>query len=205
MEARYYLTCLWPGLPELWWRGRLSGLPAAIGFTLALNLLLTARYLYPDWMAAGLVSLATWVGILVWLSYVIHATRELPTLIAPRSVSDEPDRFSEAHAAYLRGDWTEAERLLLQVLAIEPRDPPALLLLTGAYRHLGKLDAAKVLLKEMTTLEVADGWLVELEAEAQRLKAAIEAADAESSDQSDAQPDKKSDAADLTDDLPKAA
>ena len=30
MEARYYVTCLWPGLAELWWRGRLSGLPAAV-------------------------------------------------------------------------------------------------------------------------------------------------------------------------------
>ena len=34
MEAKYYATCLWPGLPELWWRGRLNALTSAIGFGL---------------------------------------------------------------------------------------------------------------------------------------------------------------------------
>ena len=47
--------------------------------------------------------------------------------------------FPQARTAYLRGDWAEAEGLLTDVLAIEPRDPPALLLLTGVYRHTGRL------------------------------------------------------------------
>jgi hypothetical protein len=205
MEARYYVTCLWPGLAELWWRGRLSALPTAIAFAFALNLLLVARYLYPDWMAGGLVSMAFWIGILAWISYVVHSTRELPSLIAPRSVSDQPDRFPEARVAYLRGEWTEAERLLLDVLAIEPRDPPALLLLTGVYRHTGRLDAAEVLLNEITTLEIADSWFIEVEAERQRLKLAIEASQAVSESESDNGKEDDPDAAVLTDAIPKAA
>jgi hypothetical protein len=205
MEARYYVTCLWPGLAELWWRGRLSALPTAIAFAFALNLLLVARYLYPDWMAGGLVSMAFWIGILAWISYVVHSTRELPSLIAPRSVSDQPDRFPEARVAYLRGEWTEAERLLLDVLAIEPRDPPALLLLTGVYRHTGRLDAAEVLLNEITTLEIADSWFIEVEAETQRLKLAIEAFQAASESKSDNGKEDDPDAAVLTDAIPKAA
>lgn len=205
MEARYYTTCLWPGLAELWWRGRLSALPAAIAFTFALNLLLVARYLYPDWMAGGLVSMASWIGILAWVFYVIRATRELPSLIAPRSVSDQPDRFPEAQTAYLRGQWEEAERLLIDVLAIEPRDPPALLLLTGVYRHTGRLNAAEVLLKEITTIEIADTWFVEVEAESRRLQLAIEAAQAASSSESESEATMNQDAADLTGDLPAAA
>jgi hypothetical protein len=205
MEARYYVTCLWPGLAELWWRGRLSALPTAIAFAFALNLMLVARYLYPDWMAGGLVSMAFWIGILAWISYVVHSTRELPSLIAPRSVSDQPDRFPEARVAYLRGEWTEAERLLLDVLAIEPRDPPALLLLTGVYRHTGRLDAAEVLLNEITTLEIADSWFIEVEAERQRLKLAIEASQAVSESESDNGKEDDPDAAVLTDAIPKAA
>jgi hypothetical protein len=205
MEARYYVTCLWPGLAELWWRGRLSALPTAIAFAFTLNLLLVARYLYPDWMAGGLVSMAFWIGILAWISYVVHSTRELPSLIAPRSVSDQPDRFPEARVAYLRGEWTEAERLLLDVLAIEPRDPPALLLLTGVYRHTGRLDAAEVLLNEITTLEIADSWFIEVEAETQRLKLAIEASQAVSESESDNGKEDDPDAAVLTDAIPKAA
>lgn len=177
MEARYYATCLWPGLAELWWRGRLSALPAAIAFTGALNFLLVTRYLYPGWMASGLVSLGFWIGVIAWLFYVIRAAREVPQLIAPRMVSDAPDRFPEARTAYLAGQWAEAERLLTEVLAIEPRDPPALLLLTGVYRHTERLEAAEILLQEIVKLEVADHWWLEAEAEARRLKRAMEAAE----------------------------
>jgi thioredoxin-like negative regulator of GroEL len=153
----------------------MSGLPAAIIFAVALNLLLVTRFIYPQWMASGLVSMAFWTGVLAWGFYVARAFRELPLLITPRTISDQPDRFPEAHAAYLQGNWTQAERLLTGVLAIEPRDPPALLLLTGVYRHSGRLEAAEVLLQEITKLEVTDSWLVEVEAETLRLKQAIDA------------------------------
>ena len=175
MEARYYATCFWPGLPELWWRGRMSGLPAAIAFAVALNLLMMTRFIFPQWMASGLVSMAFWTGVLAWGFYVVRSFRELPLLIAPRTISDQPDRFPEARTAYLQGNWTEAEQLLTAVLAIEPRDPPALLLLTGVYRHTDRLEAAEVLLREIAKLEVTDTWLIEVEAEALRLKRAIEA------------------------------
>src|SRR6056297_1986126 len=109
MEAKYYATCLWPGLPELWWRGRLASLPAAIAFTLALNFTLITRYIYPQWLPAGLVSMAFWIGLVAWVVYVARSMRELPTLLVPRQVSDQPDRFPEAHAAFLAGNWSEAE------------------------------------------------------------------------------------------------
>lgn len=175
MEAKYYATCLWPGLPELWWRGRMSGLPAAIVFAVALNLLLVTRFIYPQWIAGGLVTMAFWTGVMAWGFYVFRGIRELPQLIAPRTVSDQPDRFPEARTAYLQGKWKQAEGLLTGVLAIEPRDPPALLLLTGVYRHTGRLRAAEVLLQEIAKLEVTDSWSVEVNAEAQRLSRAIDA------------------------------
>lgn len=205
MEARYYLSCLWPGLAELWWRGRLSALPAAIGFAFALNLLLVTRYIYPEWMASGLVSMACWIGVIAWVFYVVRTVRELPTLIAPRVVSEKPDRFPEARAAYLRSEWTRAEGLLVDVLAIEPRDPPALLLLTGVYRHTGRLEAAEILLQEIARLEVADTWSVEVEAEARRLKQGIEAVEKVSKNGSDPSHPASQNAADLTETSQKAA
>lgn len=175
MEAKYYATCFWPGLAELWWRGRLSALPAALAFTLVVNLILVARYLYPGWIHGGLVSLAFWGGLITLFFYIIRTARELPTLINPRETSQEPDRFPDARIAYLSGQWEEAEGLLTDVLAIEPRDPPALLLLTGVYRHTGRLEAAELLLRELSRLEVADAWLLEIEAESKRLTRAVEA------------------------------
>ena len=61
------------------------------------------------------------------------------------------------------------------MLAIEPRDPPALLLLTGVYRHTGRLEAAELLLREVSRLEVADAWVLEIETESKRLTRAVEA------------------------------
>ena len=175
MEAKYYATCFWPGLAELWWRGRLSALPAAFAYTLVVNLILVARYLYPGWIHGGLVSLAFWGGLITLFFYIIRTARELPGLINPRETSEEPDQFPDARIAYLGGRWEEAEGLLTDVLAIEPRDPPALLLLTGVYRHTGRLEAAEVLLREISRLEVADGWLLEIETESKRLTRAVEA------------------------------
>jgi hypothetical protein len=175
MSMKYYITCLWPGLAELWWRGRLSAIPTALAFAAALNLMLVMQFLYSEWLDSSLVKLGCWVGVAVWLFFVTRAIRELPDLIAPRTVSDEPDRFPEARDACLRSDWSEAEGLLSDVLAIEPRDPPALLLLCSVYRSTGRLEAATQLIEEIRRLEVADTWWLEIAAEERRIERMKEA------------------------------
>ncbi len=201
MEARHYLSCLWPGMAELWWRGRLSALPAAIGFALAVNLYLVSRYLYPEWVSSGLVTMGFWVGVPLWGFCVIRNVRELPTWLTPRAASGKPDRFPEARDAYLQGDWATAEGLLTDVLAIEPRDPPALLLLTAVYRHTGRLEAASILMKEIRRLEIADSWWMEWEAEDRRLKRAISALKEESDDEESSSEESSVAAADLTEEV----
>ena len=193
MESRHYLTCLWPGLPDLWWRGRLSALPAAIAFAMGLNLLLIMRFIYPQWLSGTLVRVAFWVAVASWIFYVVRSFRELPLIIAPRTVSEEPDRFDEAQYEYLQSNWSEAEKLLLGVLAIEPRDPPALLLLSGVYRHTDRLSQAEVLIHELSRLEIADSWWLEIEAEQRRIARDLEASGAQESTESEDNP-----AADLT-------
>ena len=203
MDHRNYLTCLWPGLSELWWRGRLSALPLAIGFAIGLNSLLVLKYLYPTWLDPLLVRSAWWIGGGIWVCWTIKSVRELPALLDPRSVADQPDRFAEAQAAYLRADWKTTESLLLGVLAIEPRDPPALLLLSGLYRHTGRFQNAAVLIDELRRLEIADRWMIEIEAESARIERDVESSrDPQNSGldqaESEAETANAADAADLT-------
>ncbi|TWU34394.1 tetratricopeptide repeat protein [Novipirellula artificiosorum] len=173
MGSSFYLSCLWPGLPEIWWRGRLKSLPLAVGFAIALNLFLITGWVFPRWISGGLFWMGSLVGLVVWGYYVVRGIRELPELIHPRQVSEEPDRFTEAHLAYLQADWRSCEKLLTGVLAIEPRDPPSLIMLSAVYRHQSRLADAETLLGEIGRLEVADAWWVEIATERRRLQRAI--------------------------------
>lgn len=170
MNRKLYLTCLWPGLPELWWRGRLTALPTALAFATALNLLLVAKFIYPEWLAFGLVRLAGWLGLASWAYLSVKSIGQLPSLLSPRAASQSPDRFADAHLAYLRGQWRQAEACLTDCLTIENRDPPALLLLAGVYRHTQRWDAAERLLEEIRLTEAADRWWLEVQTEAKRLE-----------------------------------
>lgn len=174
LQPKHYLTCLWPGMAELWWRGRISALPAAIAFAAIVNALLIAKFVYSDWLSGGLVLLACWVVAAAWLVLTIRSVRELPLLLTPRQASEEPDPFPEAQIAFLRADYPEAEKLLNATLAIEPRDPPALLLLSAVYRHTGRLQSSHLLLGEVRKLEVADRWQLEFGAEQSRLQRDID-------------------------------
>ena len=164
-------------------------MPLALAFALAVNLLLITRFLYPEWLSGILVRLACWVGLGAWLFWVLRSVKELPELLQPRAVSDQPDRFPEARCAYLRGEWEEAEGVLAEVLAIESRDPPALLLLAGVYRHTERWEAAERLLEEIGRLEAADAWWLELEMEWKRLRRQAPDSGAASPDSEAAAPD----------------
>ena len=184
IPKKHLWTCLWPGLSELWWRGRLSALPAAIAFAAVINVLLVARFIYVQWLSAPLVWLACWIVAAAWVVLTVRAVRELPQLLSPRAASDQPDRFPDAQAAYLKADYAAAEEALTEVLQVEPRDPPALLLLAGVYRHTGRLHPAAMLLREMRKLEASENWKLEWRAESARLEAAHSA-----SEETDGNPD----------------
>ncbi len=59
-SGKHYLTCLWPGLPEMWFRGQLAALPAALTFALAV-------WYFNEAMPAG-----RWIGFgIVWIALII--------------------------------------------------------------------------------------------------------------------------------------
>ena len=187
IQPKHYLTCLWPGMSELWWRGHLSALPAAIAFAAVLNALLIAQFVYSDWLSGGLVMLACWVVIAAWVVLTVRSMRELPLLLTPRQASDEPDRFAEAQIAFLQGDYPAAEDYLNACLAVEPRDPPALLMLSAIYRQTGRLSASQLLLGEIRKLEVAQNWDLEFQIEESRLQRDLDAREDQSTEAEDSQ------------------
>lgn len=176
MDATRYITCLWPGLPELWYRGRWSGLPAALMFAVCLNFLIVARFIYPEWLIPALVRVACWVGVGVWIMLVVRACSRLPALLQPRAVAETPDAFPEAQRFYLQGQWEQAEAALASCLEVDARDCQALLLLSSVYRLTGRLEAAGRVLEQLGRLETGDSWWLECAAEKSRLERYVEAA-----------------------------
>ena len=53
MGVSPWISCFWPGLPRLWWRGDWSGLLIAALFGLALNVSLVETFLTPENTSAG--------------------------------------------------------------------------------------------------------------------------------------------------------
>lgn len=168
MIRKRYVTCLWPGLTEIWWLGRLTALPYAIAFMLILNIYLVICFVYPDWLPSSVEGLIFWVGLPTWLLFCLHDFKAFPELSPKHDSPDTADLYNRALAHTLRKHHAEAEGLLTDMLAIEPRDPPALLLLAGLYRDTDRLEASNLLLHEMRRLEVADRWWLEIEAEQRR-------------------------------------
>ena len=168
MDNKYYFYCIWPGLPELWLRGRLSALPTAMLFACALNFLLIARFIYPEWLAFSYVRIAGWVGVLAWFYCTIKNIRDLPGMIHPRKASRKPDRFADAHVAFLRSDLVRAETLLKECLSVEERDPPALLLLAAVYRQTARFEECRGCIDILRVTEAADRWWLEVDAEEKR-------------------------------------
>lgn len=171
MDYRIYATCLWPGLSRVWFRGDLPGLLPAMAMTLGLNALIVLRFVYPEWLSPN-VRLVGWILVFAWMISVVRNYRALPRLIAPRAAMRAPDRFVEAQAEFLRGNWVEAERLLRANLRVETRDAPALLMLSAVYRQTGRYDMAQKTLDLLHGLEVGDAWFLEARAERYRLQRA---------------------------------
>ncbi len=172
MDFRIYATCLWPGLPRVWFRGELHGLLSAMAMALGLNGLIILRFIYPEWLVSPGVRFVGWLLVLVWLVAVVRGYRALPHLIMPRRAARTQDHFVDAQRSFLRGNWVEAEQLLRANLQVEQRDAPSLLLLAAVYRITGRIPMAQQCLEALQGLEAGDAWWLEVRAERERLQRA---------------------------------
>jgi hypothetical protein len=160
---------MWPGLPQLWWRGAWSGLVLAVGFAALLNLALLASLVWTEWL--GSMSRTSLWGLVMTLwccssGFAWWICRRENDPCGPKSARD---LFPDAQDQYLKGNWLETERLLHDLLRRDETDAEAALLLATLYRHTGRWDEADAELRRLERRDVAAGWRREIEDEDQRL------------------------------------
>jgi hypothetical protein len=174
MCALSWTTCLWPGLAALWLRGRWGGLVTAIAFGLLLNFALLTTFApreMPVVPTGTATPAAAWVVVLgFWIVGLWLGRREL----TPAKVSIDPQIdawFREAQTEYLKGHWIEAETLLAKLLAKQPEDVEGQLLLATVQRRTGRLAAAHSTLSQLSQVESAARWALEIHTEQRRIAA----------------------------------
>lgn len=164
---------LWPGLPFLY-RGQTWGLVVALATTAVLNVALLSTFVWIELLGHA-VRVALWfVLALGWGAAAWWAWRVLRTEAAPPPETPTEQGFASAMHHYLRGDWFEAERLLVGLLAHNEEDVESRLMLATLLRHRKRFDEALRHLEFLQGLEAAGSWHWEICRERQLL------ADAES-------------------------
>jgi len=164
------MTFLWPGLPQLWVDGTWSGLALAVGFGILVDVWLLTTLVWVELVERSWVPVG-WIGLgLVWLSsacFSMWLRRSEPAEVARQSAED---LFRAALAEYLKGNWFEAEKILVSLLAEHPRDVEARLMLATLLRHTRRYREANDELSRLELIEASRTWTVEIASERQRLR-----------------------------------
>ncbi|MCH8921922.1 MAG: tetratricopeptide repeat protein [Planctomycetes bacterium] len=177
-RQRRIALCIWPGLPQLWWRGSPWALGIAVGFAVLLNFVIVASFAWTEWAgpqavtAGWIVLAATWVAGVVF-SWRRGDHREIDHAQSNRSSHDKTstqdteadDLFRQARDNYLSGNWYEAEETLVRLLQRSTNDVDARLMLATLMRHTGRYDDASGQLKQLQRLEAAGKWQLEIRRE----------------------------------------
>lgn len=158
-------ACCWPGLPALWYDGAWRGLALAIGFALAIDLLLMVSLVWVEWWSLWTVRLGWGAAAVVWLAAATLARRrQLPDLELLGQTAPD-DLFPRALDEYLLGNAFEAEAILIGVLRQSPRDVESRLLLATLLRHGKRHAEACEQLDALDKLDGAERWRTEIDAE----------------------------------------
>lgn len=176
MRALRLITCLWPGLAALWWRGSALGLLAAASFAALFNVVFVATFIWPE-LFGPMVPTVGWFAVaVIWLIAALRSRRTLPVDSEVALASDEVDLFVQAQAEYLRGHWLEAEKLLIERLSNAPGDAESILLLATLYRHRRRQEQADEQLARLERLDAGLHWRWEVRRE-RRLLDQLDAAE----------------------------
>jgi hypothetical protein len=164
-----HLECCWPGLAQLWHQGHVRSLVISLMFTWSICLLLMASWVWPEWLNVWLVRGFWVVASVVWcFSLVVNHWRR-PKLLGLLDRNSEKS-YLRARDEYLKGNWFEAEAILLDHVQEYPRDAEALLMLVGVLRHTARWQPAIRRLDQMETLETAAVWRYEIQRERQLIE-----------------------------------
>ena len=174
MRPVVWIACLWPGLLQAWKLGSLRGLGLAAVFAAALNLALVSSCVWPRWpianLPAGTTAAIAWLSVLGLGILGLRWTAQSWSQLCPPKLKADPqidEWFREAQHEYLKGHWIAAETLLTCLLARQPADSEARLLLASLQRRTGARSQARQTLTELQP--AAARWQWEIEAELARL------------------------------------
>lgn len=159
------LVYAWPGLARLWSEGAWSGICLAIGFALLFNLCLICTFVWGDLIPNGYRVLLGAATSLYWMLGWVDSHRFLGNQSLVPVGQRQLDLFLAARGEYLRGEWEKSEELLSRILANDPRDVEARLMLATLMRHCGRIDEAREHLRRLQRLERAGYWNMEIERE----------------------------------------
>jgi len=161
---------IWPGLPQLWREGAWGALLLALGAAWLLDVLLLSTLVWHEWLPPVARQLG-WVSLIAiwgaWVGVFVHWHRKR---VANAAANDPEALFRRAQSEYLQGDLFKAEATLQYLLDREPRDAEARLLLATLLRHQQRLDEADNQLKQLSRLETAARWQIEITVERARIK-----------------------------------
>jgi hypothetical protein len=167
MRTQALAAYLWPGLPQLWWRGDVRALMVAISFAVVLNFGFASTFVWPEMVSPGLRA-TIWFGVLAF--WVIATWMGLREVSRWSRLSAEPQQqglFTQAQTEYLKGHWLEAETLLRELLAVDDRDAEARLMLASLLRHADRVGEALVELDVLELSEAGHKWASEIVRERQ--------------------------------------
>lgn len=189
MQGSSLFTCLWPGLPRLWWRGDWRALLTAIGFAAALNFALVTSFLWPQSLPS-LVEGIGWVVILVfWLAAAWQGRQYLPEPSGKAGNRENQDLFIRAQEEYLKGHWYEAETLCRQLLKQTEMDVETRLMLATLCRRTGRFQDGSRELAKLERMDEANKWALETARERSLLeRAESETRDGDQTDEHSAVP-----------------
>ncbi|MEE2825837.1 MAG: hypothetical protein VYE64_04335 [Planctomycetota bacterium] len=179
-----WMLCGWPGLAPLWLRGSWSSLALAVGFSVLLNIALVATFAWPTLLGDSFPAVAWPLIFVIWVCSSVVSCRMVgswvdpPVMAAEAKVVEKGDFFQEkqpdtlfnrAQGEYLKGNWSEVERLLKGRLKQKDRDVESRLLLATLYRHTGRPELARVELDSLKRFDESVHWDFEISNEYERI------------------------------------
>jgi hypothetical protein len=165
-------TYLWPGLPQLWSHGAWSGLFFACGFAALVNLGLATTLVWSELFTPGMRNLV-WLAVLVyWVASAMFSVRWQPKCSGDERTGSTEQDFRKALDHYLKGNWFEAEYILVGLLKVHPRDVDASLMLATLFRHTSRLPEARACLDRLARIDGSEKWELEIQRERELLKSA---------------------------------
>jgi hypothetical protein len=165
----------WPGLHLLWIKGDVHSLLVSVLFAWFIALAWTATFVWPEWLTtiAGREWIARVLLVVVWGAIVgsslysaIRTTVDNSSVRRPNHGNES--NFKLAQEYYLQANYFEAERLLQKNLGNTLDDIESAILRVAILRRTKRISQALELISEITLLDAAGPWGLELHVEKEK-------------------------------------